>query len=166
MVVLLGSWVIVVQELMVVFCRKYEENPSWVKIIAALEKMSETNLASQLRKKYQQQLQPNGEVATTRTSKDPTDQPAATESMLKVDRKDFARELLEVMITESVISETSLGRSRNPPQANDKSPPATARNSQAGAIHIDMNMHYLWKPSGASGGDRESAEGRQERPGC
>ena len=81
---------------------------------------------------------------TTRTSKDPTDQPAATESMLKVDRKDFARELLEVMITESVISETSLGRSRNPPQANDKSPPATARNSQAGAIHIDMNMHYLW----------------------
>ena len=72
-----------------------EESPSWVKIIAALENMSETSLASQLRKKYQQQ--PNDEnppAATTRTSEGPTDQQAAAELVLKVDRKDqVAREL-------------------------------------------------------------------------
>ena len=75
-----------------------EENPSWVKIIAALEKMSETNLASKLRKKYQQQRPGNEEnrPATTRTCEEPTDQQmkSVTERVLKVDRKDqVAREL-------------------------------------------------------------------------
>ena len=56
-----------------------KENPSWAKIIAALEKMSETSLASRLRNKYQQQ--PNGEnlPETTRTSE------AATEIVLSID---------------------------------------------------------------------------------
>ena len=71
-----------------------EESPSWVKIIAALENMSETSLASQLRKKYQQRPNDENPPATTRTCKDPTDQQAATELVLKVDRKDqVAREL-------------------------------------------------------------------------
>ena len=67
-----------------------------MKIIAALENMSETSLASQLRMKYQQQRPGNEEnrPATTRTSEEPTDQQVATERVLKVDRKDeVAREL-------------------------------------------------------------------------
>ena len=72
-----------------------EENPSWVKIIAALENMLETRLVSQLRKRYQQQ--PNdGNPPVTRCLKaeDSTDQQAATERVLRIDRKDqVAREL-------------------------------------------------------------------------
>ena len=60
-----------------------------MKIIATLEKMSETNLASRLRNKYQQQ--PNGEnlPESTRTSEDPTDPLAATEpvSLVGIDRE-------------------------------------------------------------------------------
>ena len=39
-----------------------EENPSWEKMIAALEDMSENNIASQLRKKYVYQQQPKKRV--------------------------------------------------------------------------------------------------------
>ena len=38
-----------------------EENPSWEKMIAALEDMSENKLASQLKKKYVYQQQPREE---------------------------------------------------------------------------------------------------------
>ena len=58
-----------------------EENPSWAKIIAALEKMSETSLASRLRNKYQQQ--PNGENLPETT---------ATEIVLSI-KHPIAREL-------------------------------------------------------------------------
>ena len=40
-----------------------EENPSWMKIIAALEKMSETNLANRLTQKYQQQSNEENRLA-------------------------------------------------------------------------------------------------------
>ena len=43
---------------------KKEENPSWEKMIAALEDMSEINIASQLRKKYVYQQQPRDESQT------------------------------------------------------------------------------------------------------
>ena len=44
---------------------KKEQDPSWVKMIAALEEMSENNLASRLRKKYQQQPQDKNPQTTT-----------------------------------------------------------------------------------------------------
>ena len=78
-----------------VWLRK-EDNPSWMKIIAALENMSETRLASQLRKKYQQQPSDENRPTTARTSEAEPDQQlqAVTERVLKVDRKDqVAREL-------------------------------------------------------------------------
>ena len=95
------------------------ENPSWVKIIAALEKMTETRLASQLKKKYQQTRLGNGEnrPATTRTSEEPTDQQVATERVLKVDRKDqVARELESIKddYAQLVMSAESALETANP----------------------------------------------------
>ena len=58
--------------------------------------MSETRLASQLRKKYQQQPSDENRPTTARTSEAEPDQQlqAVTERVLKVDRKDqVAREL-------------------------------------------------------------------------
>ena len=74
-----------------------EENPSWVKIISALEKIPETRLVSQLRKKYQQQPNDGNPPVTTRLKEEPTDQgqQAATEKVLKVDRKDQVAKELE-----------------------------------------------------------------------
>ena len=100
-----------------------EENPSWVNIIAALEKMSETRLASQLKKKYKQQLSYQNPPLTTpsriRTSEDPTDQQASTadERVLKIDRKDqFARELESVKesYAQLVMSAESALETANP----------------------------------------------------
>ena len=72
-----------------------KESPSWVKIIAALEKMSETSLASRLRKKYQQQPanDENSRPVITRTSEMPIEQQAVR--VLKVDRKDQVAKELE-----------------------------------------------------------------------
>ena len=72
-----------------------EENPSWVKIIAALEKMSETRLASQLRKKYQQHNDENRPAMTVLTThEDPAELAVQQTRVLKVDREDqVAREL-------------------------------------------------------------------------
>ena len=76
---------------------KKEESPSWEKIITALENMSETSLASKLRKKYQQQQHSDENAATTRSSKkeeSPID--AATERViLKLDRKDQVAKEIE-----------------------------------------------------------------------
>ena len=97
-----------------------EENPSWVKIIVALEKMSETSLASQLRKKYQQQLHDENRpmAMTVLTSEDLelADQQAATR-VLKVDRKDqVARELesLKESYARLVMSAESALETANP----------------------------------------------------
>ena len=89
-----------------------EENPSWVKILAALEKMSETSLVIQLRKKYQQQ--PNDEM-TKLTSED-LEQQTATR-VLKVDREDqVTRELesIKKMYAQLVMSAESALETANP----------------------------------------------------
>ena len=107
-----------------------EDNPSWVKIIAALEKMSETSLASQLRKKYQQQRPGNekNRPATTRTSEEPTDQQVATERVLKVDRKDKVSKELE-SIKEGYVrllmsAESALQTANPSPQQLKRSSPS------------------------------------------
>ena len=64
--------------------RKEETHPSWAKIIAALEKMSETSLASRLRNKYQQQT--NGENLPPETTRTSQDQLATPERVLIIDR--------------------------------------------------------------------------------
>ena len=90
-----------------------EENPSWRKIIAALEHMSESNLASQLRKKYLQHEEP---AMTTHTSEEMTDK-QATEKVLKVDRQDIiARELegLKEKYLKLVMSTESALETANP----------------------------------------------------
>ena len=62
-----------------------EENPSWVNIIAALVEMSETRLASQLRKKYQ---------LTSRVTSEDLELAVQQARVLMVDRKaQVAREL-------------------------------------------------------------------------
>ena len=64
---------------------KKEVDPSWTKIIPALEEMSENNLASRLKKKYVYQQDENPPTTTRKL---------ASETVLKVDRKDrVAREL-------------------------------------------------------------------------
>ena len=77
-----------------------EENPSWEKIIAALENMSEKSISSQLRKKYAMQDQP----VKTPTSEGPLDlfrrpcecnHELMIERVLKVDRKDLIGKELE-----------------------------------------------------------------------
>ena len=77
---------------------RQEENPSWEKMIAALEDIGENNLASKLRKKYVQQQQPHD--VESRTDQTPTidrlDLHPSSESqvVLKVDRQErVAREL-------------------------------------------------------------------------
>ena len=90
-----------------------EENPSWRKVIAALEHMSESNLVSQLRKKYLQHEEP---AMTTHTSEEMTDK-QATEKVLKVDRQDIiARELegLKVKYLKLVMSTESALETANP----------------------------------------------------
>ena len=86
---------------------KKEENPSWERIIAALETMSELNLASQLRKKYIQQYYKEQLHMSEGMTEDP-----ATERVLLVDRKDIIARDLEclkekyvklVMRTESAL---------------------------------------------------------------
>ena len=89
-----------------------EENPSWVKILAALEKMSETSLVIQLRKKYQRQ--PNDEM-TKLTSED-LEQQTVTR-VLKVDREDqVTRELESIKKTyaQLVMSAESALETANP----------------------------------------------------
>ena len=70
-----------------------EENPSWEMMIAALEDMSENNLASQLKKKYVFQQQPREESQIDEPMA--TDDQKATEKVvLEVDKQDqVAREL-------------------------------------------------------------------------
>ena len=72
-----------------------EENPSWEKVIAALEDMSENYIASQLRKKYVYQQQPRDERQTDSPKAAATDDQQATEKVvLEVDKQDMvAREL-------------------------------------------------------------------------
>ena len=62
-----------------------KENPSWAKMIVALEEMSETKLASRLRKEYLQQ-QPQDENPTS--EKPVIEQATHRMSELKLDRKD------------------------------------------------------------------------------
>ena len=70
-----------------------EENPSWEKMIAALEDMSENKLASQLKKKYVFQQQPR-EESQIDEPKATDDQQATERVVLKVDKQDqVAREL-------------------------------------------------------------------------
>ena len=70
-----------------------EENPSWENMIAALEDMSENNLASQLRKKYVFQQQPRDESQIDQP-KATDDQQATERVVLMVDKQDqVAREL-------------------------------------------------------------------------
>ena len=70
-----------------------EENPSWEKMIAALEDMSENKLASQLKKKYVYQQQPR-EESQIDEPKATDDQQATERVVLKVDKQDqVAREL-------------------------------------------------------------------------
>ena len=91
-----------------------EENPSWVKILAALEKMSETSLVIQLRKKYQQQ--PNDEMIKL-TSEDLEQQTATRVRVLKVDREDqVIRELESIKKTyaQLVMSAESALETANP----------------------------------------------------
>ena len=69
-----------------------EENPSWEKMIAALDDMSENNLGSQLRKKYVYQQQPRDESQTDSPMAD--DQQVMEKAVLKIDKQDqVAREL-------------------------------------------------------------------------
>ena len=71
-----------------------EENPSWEKVIAALEDMSENNIASQLRKKYVYQQQPRDERQTDSPKAATDDQQATEKVVLEVDKQDMvAREL-------------------------------------------------------------------------
>ena len=76
-----------------------EVNPSWMKIIAALENMFETKLASQLKRKYQQQTLDHTQYACTNDElmvHQATAESAeiATDKVLKIDRKDMvAREI-------------------------------------------------------------------------
>ena len=73
---------------------RQEENPSWEKIIAALEDMGENNLASKLRKKYVQQQQGDAESRFEQTSTVEDQHPSSESVVLKVDRKEqIAREL-------------------------------------------------------------------------
>ena len=93
-----------------------EENPSWVKIIAALEKMSETRLASQLRKKYQQQPSDENRPMTVLTSED-LELAVQQARVLKVDRKDqVARELenIEKRYFQLMMSAESALETANP----------------------------------------------------
>ena len=86
-----------------------EENPSWEKMVAALEDMSENNLASQLRKKYVYQQQPR-EESQTASPKATDDQQATERVVLKVDKQDqVARELenLEKKYLQLVINARS-----------------------------------------------------------
>ena len=70
-----------------------EENPSWEKMIAALDDMSENNLGSQLRKKYVYQQQPRDESQTDSPMAD-DDQQVMEKAVLKIDKQDqVAREL-------------------------------------------------------------------------
>ena len=72
--------------------RKEENDPSWEKIIAALENMSEKSLASRLRRKYVMQHQDDPPVTTPTSG--PDVHAALCKLELKVDRKDLvAREL-------------------------------------------------------------------------
>ena len=71
-----------------------EENPSWEKVIAALEDMSENNIASQLRKKYVYQQQPRDERQTDSPKAATDDQQVTEKVVLEVDKQDqVAREL-------------------------------------------------------------------------
>ena len=71
-----------------------EENPSWEKVIAALEDMSENNIASQLRKKYVYQQQPRDECQTDSPKAATDDQQVTEKVVLEVDKQDqVAREL-------------------------------------------------------------------------
>ena len=68
-----------------------EVEPSWIIIIAALERMSENNLASRLKKKY---LRQQGERTDPTTTTRSDASARASEKVLKVDRRDsVAREL-------------------------------------------------------------------------
>ena len=68
---------------------KKEVDPSWIIIIAALEQMSENNLASRLKKKYLHQQDENPPMTTRNDTSE-----RASEKVLKVDRRDsVAREL-------------------------------------------------------------------------
>ena len=73
---------------------KKEENPSWEKMIAALEDMSEINIASQLRKKYVYQQQPRDESQTD-SPKVIDDQPVMEKVVLEVDKQDQVAKELE-----------------------------------------------------------------------
>ena len=73
---------------------KKEENPSWEKMIAALEGMSEINIASQLRKKYVYQQQPRDESQTD-SPKVIDDQPVMEKVVLEVDKQDQVAKELE-----------------------------------------------------------------------
>ena len=69
---------------------KKEADPSWLVIIAALEKMSETSLANQLRKKYAR----DDKVAKT-CSADPTTLNEPKEVIIKMNRKELIGRKLE-----------------------------------------------------------------------
>ena len=71
-----------------------EVNPSWEKVIAALEDMSENSIASQLRKKYVYQQQPRDECQTDSPKAATDDQQVTEKVVLEVDKQDqVAREL-------------------------------------------------------------------------
>ena len=92
-----------------------EENPSWEKMIAALEDMSENNIASQLRKKYVYQQQPRDE-SQIHQPKVTDDQQATERVVLMVDKQDqVARELdnLEERYLQLVIDARSTMEAAN-----------------------------------------------------
>ena len=98
---------------------KREESPSWEKIITALENMSETSLASKLRKKYQQQHNDENAATTRRSCKkeeSPIDE-ATERVILKMDRKDqVAKEIgsLKECFVRLVMSAESALETANP----------------------------------------------------
>ena len=82
-----------------------EENPSWEKMIAALDDMSENNLGSQLRKKYVYQQQARDESQTDSPMAD--DQQVMEKAVLKIDKQDqVARELESLGNYMSAVNQT------------------------------------------------------------
>ena len=113
---------------------KKETNPSWLKIISALERMSETTLANHLREKYtrSKQLQPSttsvissilGSIMTIPSlmaSDTGGEQASEPMTIMKMDRKELVvRKLEEVeeKYLELIVATESALESVDPPQA-------------------------------------------------
>ena len=72
-----------------------ENSPTWLKVIEALEHMSEVRLANQLRNKYCcTEAQIECETAASQTSLEPSDS-QVTEKVLKVDKQDTVAKKIE-----------------------------------------------------------------------